>query len=597
MRRHNPLVASAIAAFAIAGAADAGAATPGVSSWLSSEPLQARSATPVVHAVQAARIGGCQPYPACDTYAFAWDFGAGTFTQTGTDTARTSRIEHTYGTVGIHPWAVRMTQAEDVLTRATGFATHDENWSPAPQAFTFNPDYQVTGRAFTVHISGRDDSPASGWTWGVDTDGDDDFDDAAVVAEDDAFAGGVKSEVTYAQDGVHTVRVRLLDGQGGSSAVSVTVRTHTANEPPQTLLTISGQLSPAKVAPGQVGLWDEGGFDDYTPSGELVHSWTLDGVALLETGGYVTRTFAAGEHHTVGMTVTDGGGLSSTATGEFDVLSAPPPPVPVNFAVADDPAAGTDGLRALQNIALYVNDPAGALPDSQLAWDLDGDGAYDDDHGRNTVVSYAAHGTYQVGLRAGDPAGSPVIVRRTLVVGQPGTSGGGAPSPTPPDQQQGSGSSAESTVHPVSPPPTATAPLAIVPFGRRLLWAGPVVMTDGVPPGTRPAAGRNAPGLILSRRTLILGRLFATRAARVQATATARVAGGTLAARTVTLGRITLTLRANTTRALRLRVPASVIRRVRRAKRLSVTTRLAVTEPGRKTVSTQRLARIAVVRR
>ena len=169
----------------------------------------------------------------------------------------------------------------------------------------------------------------------------------------------------------------------------------------------------------------------------------------------MTRTFAAGEHHTVGMTVTDGGGLSSTATGEFEVLSAPPPPVPVNFAVADDPAAGTDGLRALQNIALYVNDPAGALPDSQLAWDLDGDGSYDDDHGRNTVVSYAADGTYQVGLRAGDPAGSPVIVRRTLVVGQPGTSGGGAPSPTPPDQQQGSGSSAESTVirsRPLRPP-------------------------------------------------------------------------------------------------------------------------------------------------
>jgi hypothetical protein len=194
MRMHSTLVAGAIVAFAIAGAADAGAATPDVSSWLSSEPLQARSATPVVHSVQAARIGSCQPYPACDTYAFAWDFGAGTFTETGTDTISTSRIEHIYGSAGIHPWAVRMTQGEDVLTRALGFATHDENWSPAPQAFTSNPDYQVTSRAFTVHASGRDDSPASGWTWGVDTDGDDDFDDAAVVAGDDAFAGGVKSE-------------------------------------------------------------------------------------------------------------------------------------------------------------------------------------------------------------------------------------------------------------------------------------------------------------------------------------------------------------------------------------------------------------------
>lgn len=137
----------------------------------------------------------------------------------------------------------------------------------------------------------------------------------------------------------------------------------------------------------------------------------------------------------------------------------------------------------------------------------------------------------------------------------------------------------------------------MVPFGRRLLLAGPIVLTDGVPRGTRPAAGRTAPGLNLRRRTLILGRLFASRAARVQATATARDTGGASPARTVTLGRTTLTLQANTSRALRLRVPASVILRVRGAKRLSVTTRLAVTEPGRKTVSAQRLARIAVVPR
>ncbi|HEX5924751.1 MAG TPA: hypothetical protein VFY45_13025, partial [Baekduia sp.] len=164
-----------------------------------------------------------------------------------------------------------------------------------------------------------------------------------------------------------------------------------------------------------------------------------------------------------------------------------------------------------------------------------------------------------------------MIVRRNLVVGQPGTDGG-AP-PTPPDQHQGSGSSAESSAPAVSTPPTAPARLAMVPFGRRLLLAGPIVLTDGVPRGTRPAAGRTAPGLNLRRRTLILGRLFASRAARVQATATAtaRDTGGRV-------GRSHGHARphhphaaTNTSRALRLRVPASVILRVRGAKRLSVT--------------------------
>lgn len=285
--------------------------------------------------------------------------------------------------------------------------------------------------------------------------------------------------------------------------------------------------------------------------------------------------------------VLDNDGLSSTASGEFHVLSAPPPPVAVSFAVADDPAAGSDGLRALQNIALYVNDPASALPDSQLAWD--------DDHGRSTVVSYAADGTYRVGLRAGDPAGSPRD-RAPKPGRRPARHrwrrAAHAARPAPGLWQLGRIECACGL-----DPSDRPARLAMVPFGRRLLLAGPIVLTDGVPRGTRPAAGRTAPGLNLRRRTLILGRLFASRAARVQATATARDTGGASPARTVTLGRTTLTLQANTSRALRLRVPASVILRVRGAKRLSVTTRLAVTEPGRKTVSAQRLARIAVVPR
>lgn len=585
MFRNVSFLAPAIAVLAL-GPLTANVSADDVRTNLQVAPLQARSATAVTHTVQAGRLGFCQPFPACDLFTFVWDFGAGTFTEAGAPISHGSTIDHTYGAAGIHPWAVRISQDPLAITRSLRFATHDENWPPAVEA-TGSSDYQVTGRALTLHAWARDDSPATGWTWGVDTDGDEDFNDATVGPGGIGWDPAVAADVTFMQDGLHTVKVRMRDGQGASGTTSFDVRTHTANEPPRAGLTISGHEIPATVLAGQIGFWDEGGTDDYTPTDQLVHSWTIDGQLAPDTGAYFTRTFTAGGPHTVVMKVTDGDGLSTTVSGEFTVVDQLPGSGagPSGFSVFDDPAAATDGLRPLQNIWLEASDSlTGGRPDSQLAWDLDGDGQYDDDYGAATVVSYAADGTYEVGLRAGDPAATPTTVRRALVVG----SGGGTV--TPP------GDNPTTTTAPPSAPGSAV-PLAVVPFGRRLLTAGPIVLTDGVPRGTKPLPGRNAPGLNLRRRALILGTLFASRPARIQATATARLGARASAARTVTLGRRTLTLAANTSRVLELKLPASATRRLRTVKRISITTRLTVTESGRKPVTSTRLATLKVVPR
>jgi hypothetical protein len=584
MFRHASFLVSAIAVFAFGAyvtSASAGGLESDVHSFVRVTPLQARSSTPVVHTVQASRLGMCQPYPACDTFSFAWDFGTGTFADSGTPIDRGSTVEHVYGAAGIHPWAVRISQDALSVTRNLRFATHDENWPPFIEAYTFRSDYKVTNQAFTINAYARDDSPASAWGWGVDTDGDADFNDATVVASGAGF-DGVQADVTYTQDGLHTVSVRITDGEGASGISTFNVRTHTANEPPLPGLTISGNSIPATVHAGDVSFWDEGGTDDYTPTDQLVHSWTIDGQLMPETGAYFTRQFAAGGPHTVVMKVTDGDGLSATVTGEFTVVDElPGTGGGAGFLVFDDPAAATDGLRPLQNIWLEASDSLYGLPDAQLAWDLDGDGQYDDDFGTATGVSFAADGTYEVGLRAGDPAAAPATVRRTLVVGPP-ADGGTVTQPA--------------TTPPAGSPPSS-APIAIVPFGRRLLTAGPIVLTDGVPRGTKSVPGRNAPGLNLKRRTLLLGTLFASRPARVQATASARLGGGASASRAVTVGRTTLTLAANASRRLQLKVPATMIRRLRTAKRVVVTTRLVVTESGRKPVASSRIATLRVVPR
>jgi glucose/arabinose dehydrogenase len=85
------------------------------------------------------------------------------------------------------------------------------------------------------------------------------------------------------------------------------------------------------------------------------------------------------------------------------VARANPTSVPVGGTVQFDGSGSTDPN----------GDPLA------FAWDLDGDGAYDDSTAAKPSFTYAAAGTYQVGLRVTDPQGAVATDAVTVGVGRP----------------------------------------------------------------------------------------------------------------------------------------------------------------------------------
>jgi PKD repeat protein len=103
------------------------------------------------------------------------------------------------------------------------------------------------------------------------------------------------------------------------------------------------------------------------------------------------------------------------ASGPITVAPEEPPPDDnqAPFANLDYSPAVPQTGETVQFTSLST-DPDGTI--AELAWDLDGDGAYDDATGADPTQAYATAGTYTVGLRATDNEGTTDVDLRELTV-------------------------------------------------------------------------------------------------------------------------------------------------------------------------------------
>jgi PKD repeat protein len=189
------------------------------------------------------------------------------------------------------------------------------------------------------------------------------------------------------------------------------------------LLAIAGMLatpSPAVAAPSAwfsfapaTPLTDEPVTFTSEASGVVdPQKWDLDGDGSCDdaTGTSAERSFPVAAQYSVSLCATDGMGGSVTATRKITVLNRAP-----NAGFTYAPASPMTGEpMLLTSIAFDAEGPIAGL-----AWDLNGDGVFDDATGAVASVTFTTPGTHVVSLMASDRDGATNVASAAIVVREP----------------------------------------------------------------------------------------------------------------------------------------------------------------------------------
>jgi len=331
------------------------------------------------------------------------------------------------------------------VSAPAAFAVADFTWDPAsPIACE-----QVTFTASDV-------PPGETASWDIDGDG----------LEDGS--GDVLTH-TFTTEGTHPVAMDVTHGP------SVTHDIVVSNAPP----VASFDYSPAQPSPGEWIVFASTSTD--CDDSVATTTWDFhDGTT--STDANPVHKFATAGLHDVTLTVTDQDGATDIKTIVVPVFRPNAAPVAGFVWSPSSPVAGAQ----VQLISTSV-DAEGAL--ASEAWELDGDGDFDDASGSAVTTSFAA-GDHDVSLRVTDVDGVSRIITRTITVAAPAI----VPSTPPPAKPAF-----------MSPFPTVRLVGLIVPRGARIT----LVEVRGSPRGARVAVrctGQGCP-FRLRRRVVETGRV------------------------------------------------------------------------------------------
>jgi hypothetical protein len=178
--------------------------------------------------------------------------------------------------------------------------------------------------------------------------------------------------------------------------------------------------------------------DPYTPITRA--EWTIQGAGTF-TGNQVTVTAPATGQWTVRLHVWDAIGEDGEVTKVINVVSAPPPspspPPPENQPPTPSLAVLPASPLVGEEVTFFSSSEDADGRISEHAWDLNGDGAFDQ-VGAVVTRRFSTAGDLRVTLRVTDDNGASATVSRMLTVRQPlvpalpgASTPVAAPSPTP----------------------------------------------------------------------------------------------------------------------------------------------------------------------
>jgi len=373
------LSAGVAAALALAGPASA---APPVASFTVDPATPAAGAT--------ATLTSTSTDPDKDALTANWDFdNNGTTDATGTTVTHAFTAASTV-TLRVTDAAGESGSVSQVVALADPPATTADpapSPTPAPPAntppvagFSVDPGPYIVGHPITFTSTSVDAQGAiAAERW--DLNGDGRFNDAS----------GPSVTWSFSTPGPHTVRLRVLDGAGAASTYQTSVY---VDAPPIAAFS----TAPSTVIAGDTVTFTSTSRD---PDGSIAHlDWALDGDGAFNDGHdatTVTRKYPTVGVYVVQLQATDDRGATATTSVQVNVVADKPPLA--SFSVA--PIAPVVGQSV--QFTSRASDPDGSI--AKLAWDLDGNGAFDNGAGTTATWTYKSAGDVMVQLRATDDRG------------------------------------------------------------------------------------------------------------------------------------------------------------------------------------------------
>ena len=166
-------------------------------------------------------------------------------------------------------------------------------------------------------------------------------------------------------------------------------------------------FAPQSPLSGETVVFD--GSGSIAPSGQTITAmaWDLDDDGAFDDGSGLTAqsSYSTPGPHTVRLHVDASGGGFDIASQVVPVGNRPPT---ASFEFSPRPARAGEKLR----LTSTSTDPDG--PIVGIAWDLDGDGEFDDASGSTAHLHAPMHGRLTVGLEVVDSGGASDLVRDSV---------------------------------------------------------------------------------------------------------------------------------------------------------------------------------------
>jgi PKD repeat protein len=311
---------------------------------------------------------------------------------------------------GSHTITLRVTDAANATATASDSVSVNArpvariSFADATPESGQNPQVPLVGHQVNFSGQGSNDTGGSivAYAWDVDGDG---FDDGSAVDE----------QFSFSDAGTKTVTLRVVDNNGATDEETVTFR---VNTPP-----VAGEIFTSPEFPiknQSIQLTSTAGDAD---GDALSYAWDLDNDGQFDdsTSPSPTTSFATAGEKTIGLRVTDTGGVSRTVTPPKKFLVQDTVPT-VGFAFAPDfPLPG-------QAVAFNSTSVASAGKSiGTLEWDFDYDGVPANFNveavGSSVTHSFPSPGPKRVGLRATEVDGGFALATAIVTVNAPPRAG------------------------------------------------------------------------------------------------------------------------------------------------------------------------------
>jgi PKD repeat protein len=218
---------------------------------------------------------------------------------------------------------------------------------------------------------------------------------------------GDEVKVTFANPGTRQVTLKVTSSEATDNQAMFTKQVTIVTRPP----TADFSFNPSSPLVGDDVLFAPDAFD---PDGDVLnYLWDFGDNSPTSTEHLPIHQFSSAGAKTVTLTVTDPHGSSFTATHDVVVRGVllPGNQLPTaRFAFSPRTARVGDPVEFVSSSF----DSDGQVKGQ--AWDLNGDGRFDDAHGDDVIYTYTDAGPKTVRLQVTDSAGASAVAVRTITV-------------------------------------------------------------------------------------------------------------------------------------------------------------------------------------